>query len=224
MPKRKKAHKLTRKSTNFSNLILEIFRKKPDKTLSYIQVIEALISNNSIDKKADYKARNNVIRTLGVLTSKKKLVQSKSGGFKFNDSSSFFTGKVDITKNGDAYIVVDGMDTDIFVPQKDIHQAFHNDVVEVYVPQLKSKGRKTKGKVVKIIERAKTKFVGRIEISDSYAFVVNQDPKMYTDFFVDEKNYNTAKNGELVLVEFLHWDPFKDSPEAKVIETPLFFA
>jgi len=218
MSKRKSKHKIGRKSSSLSNPILEIFRKKPDKNLSYIQVIDALISKKVIDKKSDHKARNNVIRTLGTLTAKKKLVQNKGGTFKFNDSSNVFTGKVDMTKNGDAYVVIEGLDTDVFVPQKDISQAFHNDIVEVYVSELKPHGRKSKGKITKIIERAKTKFVGKIEISGSYAFVVIQDPKMYVDFFVDEKHFNHAKDGELVLVEFMHWDTFKDSPEGKVVQ------
>jgi len=218
MSKRKSKHKIGRKSSSLSNPILEIFRKKPDKNLTYIQVIDALISKKVIDKKADHKARNNVIRTLGTLAAKKKLVQNKAGTFKFNDSSNVFTGKVDMTKNGDAYIVIDGLETDIFVPQKDILQAFHNDTVEVYVSELKPHGRKSKGRITKILERAKTKFVGKIEISGSYAFVIIQDPKMYTDFFVDEKHFNTAKDGELVLVELLHWDAFKDSPEGKVVQ------
>lgn len=218
MSKRKRKHKIGRKSSSLSTPILEIFRKKPDKNLTFIQVIEALVSNKIIDKTSDHKARNNVIRTLGTLTAKKKLVQNKAGTFKFNDSSNVFTGKVDMTKNGDAYVVVDGLDTDIFIPQKDVLQAFHNDTVEVYVSELKPHGRKSKGKITKIVERAKTKFVGKIEISGSYAFVVIQDPRMYTDFFVDEKHFNNAKNGELVLVEYMTWDDFKDSPQGKVIE------
>jgi len=218
MSKRKKKHRTIRKSSSLATPILEIFRKKPDKNLTYIQVIDALVSHKIIDKKADHKARNNVIRTLGNLTSKKKLVQNKAGTFKFNDSSNVFIGKVDMTKNGDAYVVIEGLETDIFVPQKDVSQAFHNDTVEVYVSELKPHGRKSKGKITKIIERAKTKFVGKLEISGSYGFVVIQDPKMYTDFFVDEKHFNNAKNGELVLVEYLQWDAFKDSPEGKVVD------
>ena len=218
MSKRKKKHKIGHKPTSLSNPILEIFRKKPDKNLTYIQVIEALISNRIIDSKADHKARNNVIRTLGSLAAKKKLVQNKAGTFKFNDSSNVFTGKVDMTKNGDAYVVVEGLDTDIFVPQKDISQAFHNDIVEVYVSELKPHGRKSKGKITKILERAKTKFVGKIEISGTYGFVVIQDPKMYTDFFIDKSDFNGAENGQLVIVEMIKWQDNKDSPNGKVLE------
>jgi ribonuclease R/exosome complex exonuclease DIS3/RRP44 len=218
MSKKKKKPQQRQVSSSLSYSILEIFRKKPDKNLTYLQVIEALISKGVINKKADYKARNNVIRTLGSLVAKKKLVQNKAGTFKFNDSTNVFTGIVDITKNGDAYIVVEGLDTDIYVPQKYLLQAFHKDTVEVYVTDLKPKGRKSRGKVTKIIERYKTKFVGIIQISGNYAFVVIKDNKITTDFFVDEKYFNNAKDGELVLVEFLQWDPNKDSPEGKVVQ------
>ncbi len=217
MSKKRKTPKKRQISSRLSDAVLEIFRKKPDKNLSYIQIIDILVSKGVVGKKADYKARNSVIRTLGTLVSKKKLTQNKAGTFKFNDSGNVFSGKVDITKNGDAYIVIEGLDTDIFVPQKDLLQAFHGDIVEVYVTDLKPSGRKSKGKITKILQRKKTKFVGRLEISGNYGFVVMQDSKMQTDFFVDEKHFNKAKHGELVLVEFMHWDAFKDSPEGKII-------
>lgn len=218
MSKKIKTQKKTQVSSRLSDSILEIFRKKADKNLSFIQIIDILVSKGVIGKKADYKARNSVIRTLGTLVSKKKLIQNKAGTFMFNDSDNYFSGIVDTTKSGDAYIVVEGLDTDIFVAQKDLLQAFHGDIVEVYVSDLKPAGRKSKGKITKILERKKTKFVGRLEISGNYGFVVLQGSKVQTDFFIDEKYFNNAKHGELVLVEFMRWDPFKDSPEGKIIQ------
>jgi len=220
MNKRKQKHKRnsTKPSQKFSHHILEILRKDVSKSYSFPQIIKKLEEKNKLKPKADQKERNKVIRTLGDLAKKKKVIQHKSGAFQFNDSSNVFTGELDMTSQGDAYVIVEELKTDIFIPQKFLNTAFHKDIVEVYVSDLKPHGRKSKGEVTKIIQRNKNKFVGKIEIDPRFAFVVMQDSKMYTDFFIDKDDINGAKNGELVLVEFTKWQSGKDSPNAKVIE------
>jgi len=216
--KHKNKQKSSRPSQKFSQHILNILRNDSQKAYTFPQIVKKLEAKNLIKPKTDQKERNKIIRTLGDLTKKKKLVQSKSGKFQFNDTSNIFEGQVDMTTRGDAYIVVEQLETDIYVPQKKLNTAFNKDTVEVYVPNLKPHGRKSEGEITKIIERHKTKFVGKIEINERFAFVVVQDPKMYVDFFIDKRDFNKAENGQLVLVEMTKWQDNKDSPNGKVIE------
>jgi len=209
--RKQKHHKSNKPSEKFSQKILNILRKQPTKGFKFPQIAEKLNAN-------DTKTRNRIIRTLGELTAKKKLVQTQSGQFQFNDTSNIFEGEVDMTNRGDAYIKVEDLETDIYVPAKKLNTAFHKDKVEVYVANLKPHGRKSEGEVTKILERNKIKFVGKIEINERFAFVVVQDPKVYTDFFIDKSDYNNAKDGELVVVEMTKWQDNKDSPNGKVIE------
>lgn len=218
MTKRKHKRTSTKPSEKFSQHILNILRKDPQKGYTFPQIVKKLEAKNLIKAKADQKERNKIIRTLGDLTKKKKLVQSKSGQFQFNDTSNVFEGQVDMTSRGDAYIVVEQLETDIYVHSKKLNKAFHKDIVEVYVPNLKPHGRKSEGEITKIIERFKTKFVGKIEIEERFAFVVVQDPKMYTDIFIDKSDFNGAENGQLVVVEITKWQDNKDSPNGKVLE------
>lgn len=206
-----KHHKSNKPSENLSQKILNILRKQPTKGFKFPQIAEKLNAN-------DTKTRNRIIRILGELTSKKKLVQTQSGQFQFNDTSNVFEGVVDMTNRGDAYIKVEDLHTDIYVPSKKLNTAFHKDNVEVYVANLKPHGRKSEGEVTKIIERNKIKFVGKIEINERFAFVVVQDPKMYTDIFIDKSDYNNAQDGQLVVVEMTKWQDNKDSPNGKVLE------
>jgi ribonuclease R/exosome complex exonuclease DIS3/RRP44 len=208
---KQKHHKSNKPSEKFSQKILNILRKQPTKGFKFPQIAEKLNAK-------DTKTRNRIIRTLGELTAKKKLVQTQSGQFQFNDTSNVFEGVVDMTNRGDAYIKVEDLETDIYVPAKKLNTAFHKDIVEVYVANLKPHGRKSEGEITKIIERFKTKFVGKIEINERFAFVIVQDPKMYTDFFIDKSDYNNAKDGELVVVEMTKWQDNKDSPNGKVLE------
>ncbi len=209
--RKQKHHKSNKPSEKFSQKILNILRKQPTKGFKFPQIAEKLNAN-------DTKTRNRIIRTLGELTAKKKLIQNQSGQFQFNDTSNVFEGIVDMTNRGDAYIKVEGLETDIYVHSKKLNTAFHKDKVEVYVANLKPHGRKSEGEVTNILERNKNKFVGKIEINERFAFVVVQDPKMYTDIFIDKSDYNNAKDGELVVVEITKWQDNKDSPNGKVLE------
>jgi ribonuclease R/exosome complex exonuclease DIS3/RRP44 len=216
--KNKRKSNSTQTSQKFSHHILNILRNEPNHSFTFPQVVKKLEEKELLKPRADQKERNKVIRTLGDLTKKKKLIQHKSGAFQFNDISNVFSGEIDMTNQGDAYVVVEDLHTDIFIPQKHLNTAFHKDIVEVYVADLKPHGRKSKGEVTKILKRNKTKFVGKIEIDQRFAFVVIQDPKMYTDFFIDKSDIKGAKNGELVLIEMTKWQSGKDSPNGKVIE------
>src|SRR5690554_7008306 len=114
-------------------------------------------------------------------------------------STNYYTGKVDIAGRGQGYIIVDDLEDDIFVSNKNLNKALHNDSVEVYVFKRK-KGGKSEGEITKIIKRHKTEFVGTIEVQENFAFVDIQNSNMYTDIFIPKNKINGAKNGEKVLV------------------------
>src|SRR5690606_29949168 len=64
----------------------------------------------------------------------------------------------------------------------------------------------------------KTDYVGVIQISKNYAFVVADNSKMYKDIFVPSNKTKNAKDGDKVLVKIEDWPEDADSPSGKVIE------
>ena len=124
---------------------------------------------------------------------------------------------MDITGRGNAYIVVEGMDDDVFVSNNKINKAFHKDIVEVYIYPRK-KGKKLEGEVHKIIERNKTAFVGIVDMQKTFAFVRPTDYRMYTDIFVSNDKLGGAQNGDKVIVEITDWPDDVSSPFGKITE------
>ena len=139
-----------------------------------------------------------------------KNTENRSGG-------STLTGKVDLTSRGNAYIVVEDMDDDIFIPANRVNKAFHGDTVEVNVFKPK-KGKKPEGEIINIIERKKTEFVGILDIQKTFAFVRPTDFRMYTDFFVPIGNIMDANDGDKVVVTFEEWSDKGGSPTGRVTE------
>ncbi|MFM7683432.1 MAG: ribonuclease R, partial [Bacteroidota bacterium] len=78
--------------------------------------------------------------------------------------------------------------------------------------------RKPEAEVLEILERAKTEFVGVIDIQKNFGFVTTTNTKMYTDIFIPKNEIATAEHGDVVLVSMVDWPKKADSPFGKVIK------
>ena len=60
--------------------------------------------------------------------------------------------------------------------------------------------------------------MGIIQVNEKFAFVEPQNSKVNTDFFIPKEKINGAKDGEVVLIEFIDWPEKAQSPFGKVKE------
>ena len=201
--KRKKA------AEDFTRKVLHLLHKSK-KALSHSDIAEQL-------KIRDDKRKKRLLRTLGKLTAEEKITQEESGNFSAEADKDTFEGIVDATSKGDAYIITEELDKDVHVKNKDLNHALDGDKVEVYVFKQRHKSNSS-GEVTRIIERSTHRFVGILEKTKNFGFVVMQNPKMYTDIFIPEDGLGNAKDGDVVLVEMRSWRDKDDSPKGKVME------
>lgn len=209
MSKKKKS------STNANNEsltqdILSIFRANEEKTFNYKDITQRL-------KLTDANSRNKVIRTLAQQTAKGKLKQIERGKYQIDGTTDYYEGVIDMTSRGDAYVIVEGLDKDILIRNKNLNTALHKDKVQVYVFK-ERRNSNSEGEVTQLVERYKDRFVGVLQKQKTFGFVVMQDPKMYTDIFVKAEFFNGAQDGDMVLVSLEDWYKKDDSPRGKVIE------
>ena len=177
MSRRKK----TRKKSSNSDLtqsILTVLKKQNAKPINYKQIA-------SILNIRDTSTRNLLIKKIKKLQSEEKIEESSRGKYIIKALTNYYIGIADVTSRGQAYIVIEDLEEDIFVNQKNINHALHGDTVEVYIFK-RNRGGKPEGEITKILERKKTDFVGVIKIQERFAFVECQDTKMYTDIFVSK--------------------------------------
>lgn len=204
MPKRKKDVE------GFTQNILELFRKNRSQGFNYKQISAKLGVN-------DTSSRNHIIKTLKKLQNKGTLQEIESGKYILTPSMNYHTGILDITSRGKGYVMVDGMEGDIFIKNKLLNKGLKGDVVEVYVFKRRRNG-KIEGEITKILERKRQEFVGTITVSERFAFVECTGYNMYTDIFIPKSKINTAKNGDKVLVKMEGWEEHSDSPIGSVIK------
>lgn len=130
------------------------------------------------------------------------------------------TGKVDMTASGMAYIIVDDAaegEKDIIVEPRNTHHAMHGDKVRVAIIGRRRDGR-IEGEVVETLEIGKRTFVGRIEISEKYAFVIIDSRTMPADIFVPLRSLNGAENGQKVIVRITEWPENTKNPTGEVVD------
>ena len=214
MSRKKKGKKPFQSSPNqdggLSKKILDIFKSQHEKSFDFKVILDKL-------KIEDTKTRNKVIRLLGQLTAKGQLKQVDDKKFQFDALEDFHTGIIDMTSRGDAYVIVEDMENDIYISNKNLNHALDGDEVKIYVFK-KREHSKSEGEVVSILTRNKTDFVGVLHKQEKFGFVVVSSSKMYTDIFVPNDKMHDAEDGLLVKVRLLQWKDKDDSPKGEITE------
>ena len=193
---------------NLTRNILDEFNKDPEKILNYKQLGGKLEIN-------DANGRNQIIKKLEELKSQKKITEITRGKYIIKDQKHYFEGIVDITSRGNAYVVCEDLEHDIYIPSRNLNKALNNDLVKVYVYS-RRKNKKQEGDIVEILKRDKIDFVGVLQLNKNFGFVIPDDPKMYSDIFISESKLNDAKDGDKVLVEMKDWPSNSKNPFGEI--------
>ena len=120
-----------------------------------------------------------------------------------------FVGTLEVSTRGVAMVICQGIEDKILI--ENIGQYLHNDIVEIYVFTRKKKD-KYLGEITSLIKREKTDYVGKIQISEKFSFVLIDNKRIHVDVFVPIDKINTAKNNEKVIVEITEWRKNSQSP------------
>ncbi len=210
MSKSKKKAK-GQKKNDITKGIFTVLEKEPENSFNYKQIAAKI-------GLTDANGRNELIKKLVELKEKRRIGEVSRGSYKaLATTKTYHTGTVDITGRGNAFIVIEGMEDDVFIASNKLNRAFHRDTVEVYIYP-RRKGKKLEGEVTKVLERYKTTFVGILDLQKTFAFVRPTDFRMYTDIFVSKENIGNSENGDKVIVEILDWKDNADSPVGKITQ------
>ena len=206
--KRNKNNKKTVK--NYSESILTILKQDRNKLFNHKQIASKLGVN-------DASSRNQIIKNLHKLTNHKEIEEVERGKFKILTSTEYFIGTIDMASRGNAYVISEDFEEDIFIPSNNRNKALHGDTVELYIYK-RSKNGKKEGEVTQIVKRKRSEYVGTIQLNDKFSFVVPDSNKMPVDIFVPLSKTMKAEDGDKVLVTFEDWPDKADCPNGTIIK------
>lgn len=206
---KKKQHKEKVQTVKHQQSILNLLDAQPRRGLTLTQIIR----KTGAKKKEDLKK---IERFIDSLLDQGRIRQLSNGNFVSQREQEEFTGVVDHVSSRFAYVDI-GEEQDIYVKTRDLASAVDGDTVKVTVFPTRH-GDHPEGKVLEILNRNRSRFVGRIEVSANFAFVVPDFRKIHQDFFIYPENVNGAKTNDKVVVEVISWAEDDKKPEAKVVE------
>ncbi len=210
--KKKNRKKKTYQTFNKKRLkkaVLNVFYEDPQKTYNYKQLAAALGV-----KDPEIKKLINVV--LEELAENENLEQVQRGKFKLKSRGGYICGRVELQPQGFAYIISEEVDQPVLVSQRNLNHAMEGDKVRVYL-YARRKKHQFEGEVSEITERAKTTFVGTVERSRNFAFLVPVG-KVGFDIFIPNEKLNGAKDGQKAIAEITEWPGRSKSPFGEVIE------
>ena len=105
---RKKKGRRNNKTSNLTNTILSILKKERNQSLNHKQIAAKLGVN-------DASSRNQIIKKLQQLKANQEIEEVERGKFKAVVNTEYYTGIIDITSKGSAYVICENFDDDIFV-------------------------------------------------------------------------------------------------------------
>ena len=144
-------------------------------------------------------------------------MHKKNKDGKKSSQTDIVKGKLDISKSGMGYVIVEGNDKDIIVRPNDFNRAFHGDIVRVQVNKGVSKDKRQEGKIIDVAERKQTEFIGNIQMSKNFAFFIPASEKPIPDFYIAADKLNGAKDNERVVAKLVSWDKSEKKPIGEVV-------
>ena len=149
---------------------------------------------------------------------------SRKGSGRVKKNVPVYEGRVQMTREGFIFVIVDGQDDDIFVKASKTRNALDGDIVKVAVTKMgdaraaaragERATRKREGEVVEIVKRSGKQFVGIFHTVGAQAWVLMQSKNMPYDIEVDaeEAAKMGAKRGMKVSVIVDRWTRGDSSP------------
>ncbi len=210
MPRKKKKifKKKGRIIKDLTRNIFKILNKDSDKFYNYKQIASKMGIS-------DTDGKTQILKKLAELTANKKIKEVDRGKFQINEDRKYSLGTLDITSNGNGYFISDDYEEDIFVPNVNLGKGLHGDMVKVYVYK-KRRSNKLEADVVEVVERAKSDFVGVLQLNKNFGFVLPDSNKMYADIFISQSKLNGAEHGDKVQATIIDWPEKSKNPFGKI--------
>jgi ribonuclease R len=128
-------------------------------------------------------------------------------------------GRLEVTRSGMGYVIVDG--GDVLVKPGDFTTALNGDTVRVKVVKENMRTGKKEGRILEVVTRKQTEFVGHLQLSSNHAFFVPDTDKPMPDLFIPLISLNGAKHKDRVVARLVKWEKTDKKPVGEIVKVLL---
>ena len=196
--------------SSLEETLLQLLSIHPKKKIHQNELQETL----EMYSKKEYKRLQKALTSL----SNKQRVRIHQGWVRLNRDHSVMEGRIEFNQRGTGFVIVEGLDEDLRVHASDAGLALAGDRVAVKVLKSKKQARNPKAKVVDVLERGSSFYVGTLRKTESDTYLIESDRKSANvDFFVKKEDLNGAQEGEKVTFNLENWVHRQALPQAKIL-------
>lgn len=164
----------------------------------------------------DRKTKRKATEVLEYLSKTGRIKEVGTSLYMSSQSSETITGTVDYVNPGFAYVICEGLEKDVYVRSEDMMHALDGDQVKITIKRARGRGGRPEGYVTGIVSRKREEFVGHVEISPRFAFVVADNKKMHNDIFIPMHNLKGAKHNDKVIAKMVRWPDRDKNPTGTI--------
>ncbi len=157
--------------------------------------------------------------SLTALAGKGAIIETRDGRFGSPTRMNLVVGRLTCHEKGFGFVIPgDPSQEDLYIPRRKLGNALHGD--RVVARRESTRRHKTEGRIIRVLERARTQVVGRFEPGKSFGYVAPLDTRIGYEVYVAPGDAGDAKPGQLVTAEITSYPGGKGrrNPEGKIVE------
>lgn len=148
----------------------------------------------------------------------KKTTTIKGSSPKKSSHKHTLTGRLDISRSGMGFVIVEDQETDVMVKPQHFGKAFHGDTVTVQLDTAAAGGKRPEGIVTGVVERKQDTFIGSLQLGKNVAFFIPGAEKPVPDFYIPQDKLMGAKDGSRVVARLVKWGDGDKNPQGEIVQ------
>ncbi len=173
--------------------------------------VEAILRELELPEDAEPRLQTLIAELVGA----GRLIETRNRRYGCPERLNLVVGSLSVHPDGFGFVVPATGDKDLFIAGANLGEAMHGDRV-VARPEHRRRSGRVEGRVIRILERARSRLVGRIERRGDGGWVVPLDRRFVRDTRVAD--VGDAQEGQIVTVEITSYASESRASEGKIVE------
>lgn len=190
--------------------VISAFKSSPREPFNYKQISSFIGAENQTQK-------IQVAEILRDLSIEGTITEIDRGRYRYNDLGTLAEGRFIRRSSGKNSFNPEDGGTSIPVAESNSGHALDGDWVKVQI-FTKRKGAEPEAEVIKILESVRKPFVGKLEVTKGFAFLVTENKTLSNDIFIPKERLKGGKSGDKAIVRIIEWPEEAKNPLGEVID------
>jgi ribonuclease R len=156
-------------------------------------------------------------RRLAAMERDGQILRNRKGAILVAQKVDVVRGRVEAHPDGYGFLAPDDGSGDLYLPPGEMKQVLHGDQVLAQPSGYDRRGRR-EARIVEVVERARSRIVGRLHVEHGVAFVAAADRRIQHNLLIEPGATAGSKPGQVVTAEIVVQPGRQTQPIGRVVE------